>query len=251
VLLLIPLDVLIMYKIYQHYQEVRAQLTLEGFTPPEPIKRHKVVVPVGGIHRGVLSALRYARSLSDDVVAVFVDIDPARTRETQEKWARWGMGVPLRVLPSPYRSMIRPLLAYLDALEWEVGFNQQLTIVLPEFVPVKWWHFLLHGQNALLLKLALYFRRRRGYRVPVVTDVPYYLTPPEPAPAFEPPRVAAPMAVPLVVLEVLLLTVGTAFVLALTNGWPPVVEEVLGIAGVMLLAVISFILLVRSMFSLR
>ncbi len=251
VLLLIPVDVLIMYKIYQHYQQVRQQLTLEGFMPSEPIKRHKVVVPVGGIHRGVLSALRYARSLSDDVVAVFVDIDPKRTQETQEKWARWGMGVPLRVLPSPYRSLIRPLLTYLDTLEWEVGFNQQLTIVLPEFVPLKWWHFLLHGQNALLLKLALYFRRRRGYRVPVLTDVPYYLTAPEPAPAFEQPRVTAPMAVPLVVLEVLLAVVGAAFVLAMSEGWPPVVEEVLGIAAVMLLAALSFVLLIRSMFALR
>src|SRR2546428_5029770 len=105
------------------------------------------------------------------------------------------MGVPLRVLSSPYRSVLEPLLRFLDGLEWETGFDQQITVVLPEFVPAKWWHFFLHGQSALLLKLTLYFRRRQGHRVTVVTDVPYYLSPaeePEAGPA--PPRMSGPLA---------------------------------------------------------
>lgn len=249
VLLLIPTNVWIMYRISRHYQEVREQLTLEAARVPGPIHTHKVVVPVAGMHRGVLAALRYAQSLGGDVVAVTVDVDPKRTQDVKEKWERWGMGIPLEVLESPYRSVLDPLLRYLDGLEWEIGFDQQLTVVLPEFVPVKWWQFFLHGQNAFLLKLALYFRRRQGHRVTVVTDVPYYLTPP-PSTA-EPARPPAPLAVPLMTLATLLLLVGAGFILSLTLPWPTIVEEVLGISLVILLAVFSFLLILRSMVSGR
>ncbi|MGH2425294.1 MAG: APC family permease, partial [bacterium] len=146
VLVLIPVNVWIMYRIYAHYREVREQLTLEGARVPEAIRKHKVVVPVGGMHRGVLPALRYAKSLGGDVVAVTVDVDPRRTQDVQEKWSQWGMDVPLKILPSPYRSVLDPLLRYLNSLEWEIGFDQQITVVLPEFVPTRWWHFFLHGQ---------------------------------------------------------------------------------------------------------
>lgn len=245
VMLLIPADIWIMYRIHQHYEEVRSQLTLEGARIQEPIRRHKVVVPVSGMHRGVLNALRYAKSLSDDVVAVMVDIDPRKTLETREKWEQWGMGIPLKVLESPYRSLNYPLLRFLDDLEWEIGFDQQITVVLPEFVPTRWWHFFLHGQNALLLKVALYFRRRQGYRAVVVTDVPYYFVPL--VPVKEEVQVPAPLAAPLTAVVSLLFFVAAAFVLSLTRPWPTILEEALGIALVILLAALSFLLIVRSM----
>ncbi len=244
VALLIPGCVGVMRAIHRHYDEVRRQLTLEGARPPEPIRRHKVVVPVAGIHRGVLPALRYARSLSDDVTAVLVDIDPQRTRETVETWPRWGLGVPLRVLPSPYRSLTGPLLTYLDTLEWEVGFDQQLTIVLPEFVPEKWWHFLLHGQNALQLKLALYFRRRTGHRVPVVTNVPYYLGA---AAVRAAPRPVRAGSLPVWAAGGMLAVVGAALALAVAHSWPMVFQELLGLAAVMLTAALAFLLIARSL----
>ncbi len=248
VLVLVPANVVIMYTIHRHYQEVREQLTLEGAALPEPIRRHKVVIPVADLHRGVLPALRYGKSLSTDVVAVSVEIDAGRTRALQEKWARWGMGVPLRILPSPYRSVIDPLLRFLNDLEWEIGFDQQITVVLPEFVPARWWHFFLHGQAALILKLALYFRRRQGHRVTVVTDVPYYFMPPA-APVEEVPRARAPMARPLAVVTGLLAVAGVMFVLALAQGWPAAVQTVLGIVVVGLLAALVFILIVQSLLS--
>src|SRR5437867_7358272 len=104
VLVLIPVNIWMMYKIHRHYDEVRSQLTLEGAKIPDPIRRHKVVIPVGDLHRGVLPALRYAKSLSGDVVAVAVEIDPRRTQALKEKWERWGMGVPLRILSSDRKS---------------------------------------------------------------------------------------------------------------------------------------------------
>ncbi|HEY3249212.1 MAG TPA: APC family permease [bacterium] len=243
VMLLVPLNVWIMYRIHQHYEEVRAQLSLVGATPPDPVRRHKVVVPIAGLHRGVLAALQYARSVSDDVVAVVVDIDPRRTEDIREKWERWGMGIPLVVLESPYRSVIDPLLQYLDDLEWEIGFDQRITVVLPEFVPTRWWHFFLHGQAALLLKLALYFRRRHGHRASVVTDVPYYLETPEQGAG---PGVRPVTSIPLLAAAALSLLVGAAFVLALINGWPAIVEEVLGVLLVLLLAGFAFSAIIRS-----
>ncbi len=249
VMLLIPANVWIMYRVYAHYHQVREQLTLEGARPPDPIRKHKVVVPVGGMHRGVLPALRYAKSLGGDVVAVTVDVEPARTKDIEEKWVEWGMGVPLKVLPSPYRSVLDPLLRYLNDLEWEIGFDQQITVVLPEFVPLRWWHFFLHGQSAFLLKLALFFRRRQGHRVTVVTDVPYYLTGDQPQPIAA--SVPKPLAVPLLLAATVAAGTGGAFAVSLARGWPAIVTEVIGIAFVIALAAMSFLLLVRAVVSGR
>jgi hypothetical protein len=102
---------------------------------------------------------------------VFVETDPARTARLEEKWGKWGQGVPLVVLTSPYRSLIRPVLDYVDALQAR-GPNQMVTVVLPEFIPGRWWQHVLHNQTALLLKGALLFRRNT-----VVADVPYLLRP--------------------------------------------------------------------------
>jgi amino acid transporter len=248
VLVLIPINVWIMYRIYAHYREVREQLTLEGARAPEAIRNHKVVVPVGGMHRGVLPALRYAKSLGGDVVAVTVDVDPRRTQDVQEKWARWGMDVPLKVLPSPYRSVLDPLLRYLNGLEWEIGFDQQITVVLPEFVPTRWWQFFLHGQSAFLLKLALFFRRRQGHRVMVVTDVPYYLT----EDVFLADRLPpAPLSLQIAMTAIVCAVTGAAFAASLVREWPTIAVEVLGIAFVITLAGLSFLLLVRAVVSGR
>ena len=85
------------------------------------------------------------------------------------KWAQWGNGIPLEVLPSPYRSLVRPILGYVDELD-ERYDDDVLTVILPEFIPSRWWQHLLHNQTALLLKAALLFRK--GI---IVTSVPYHL----------------------------------------------------------------------------
>jgi amino acid transporter len=247
VTVLIPAYVAVMYKINQHYEEVRRDLTLEGVRVLPPIQHHRVIVPVGGIHRGVLAALRYAKSISDDVEAVMVEVDPRRSEEVRAKWKRWGMDVPLTILPSPYRSMVVPLIRHLDGMELELGFDEPVTLVVPEFVPNKLWHFFLHGQTALMLKLALYFRRRAGHRVAVVTSVPYYLGKPDPLAEFESvrPTVLAPAAT----VGLLLLCVLVALVVAITHAWPVLIGQLLGIVAVLLTAALFFVLLLRSMFS--
>ena len=129
-----------------------------------------VLVLVGDLHRGVVRAIGYAQSLSPNAKAVFVETDPDRTRRLEEKWGKWGMGLPLIVLTSPYRSLLGPLLEYIDQLREKGGENHMVTIVLPEFIPARWWQQLLHNQTALLIKGAMLFRRNV-----TVTDVPYHL----------------------------------------------------------------------------
>jgi amino acid transporter len=169
VVMLIPLLVLLFRAIHEHYASVARQLTTEGLDRPRNI-RHTVVVPISGIHRGVIGALEYAKAISGgNVRAVYVDIDEEATRKLKEKWEQWGAGVKLVVLPSPYRSLIRPLLRYLNRVSRR-GHVDIITVVLPEFVPARWWQHLLHNQSSLLLKGALLFRR--GV---IVTSVPYHL----------------------------------------------------------------------------
>ena len=168
VVLLIPTLVAAFVVIHRHYEEVAQQLSLEGFEPPPPIT-NTVLVLVGDIHRGVVKAIQYAQTLSPNAKAVFVEIDPERTRRLEEKWGKWGMGVPLIVLSSPYRSLLGPLLEYIDNLQKDP--HRMVTIVLPEFIPARWWQLGLHNQTALLIKGAMLFRKNV-----IVTDVPYHLT---------------------------------------------------------------------------
>ena len=168
VIVLIPTLVMIFMAVHRHYDEVARQLSVDEFAPGPPL-RNTVLVLVGDIHRGVIYAIQFAQSLSPNAKAVYVETDPERTRRLEEKWGKWGMGCPLIVLSSPYRSLLGPLLDYVDHLLAQDD-KQIVTVVLPEFIPARWWQHLLHNQTALLIKGALLFHKRV-----VVTDVPYHL----------------------------------------------------------------------------
>ncbi|HVF68592.1 MAG TPA: APC family permease [Pyrinomonadaceae bacterium] len=169
VVVIVPLLVLMFRSIHKHYLGVARQLSTEGLVRLHEI-RNTVIVPVSGIHRGVVTALQYAKSISTNgVKAVYVDLDEDATRKIQEKWEQWGSGVELVVLQSPYRSLTRPLLRYVDRLRLRGG-DDFVTVVLPEFVPARWWQQLLHNQSSLLLKGSLLFRK-----CVVVVSVPYHL----------------------------------------------------------------------------
>ncbi len=168
VVLLIPLLVVGFRAIYRHYDTVADELSLEHLVEEPPVN-NTVLVLVGDLHMGVVKALRYAQSLSPSPKAVYVELDPSATARLEERWSKGGCGVPLVVLASPYRSMLRPLLDYIGRIR-ERDANSVVTIVIPEFVPRRWWQQLLHNQTALLVKGALLFRR--GV---VVVDVPFHL----------------------------------------------------------------------------
>src|ERR1700704_1502275 len=168
VLLLIPLIVLLFNATRRHYDHVASQLTLRRYAPQTRV-HNTVLMPIGGLQRAVIEALRYAETLSDDVRAVYVDIDPRAPEQIRRDWESWGGRVRLIVLPSPYRSVMEPLLDYIRSVERERP-DDYVTVILPEFVPARWWQHLLHNQSALLIKGALLFRPNT-----VVTSVPFHL----------------------------------------------------------------------------
>lgn len=168
VILLIPCIVLLFRKIRRHYLHVASQLTLEGFRE-EPPTGHTVLVPVSGIHRGVVTALHYAQAISSDVEAVTVNLDPASTERMRAHWPEYAPEIPLVILESPYRSVVEPIREYLEKVKGRSA-RHLVTVVLPEFVPAHWWEHLLHNQTALALKAILLFSTRT-----VVTSVPHHL----------------------------------------------------------------------------
>jgi hypothetical protein len=169
ILLLIPLHVYFFKITKRHYDVVAAQLSVKGWTNGAPRRTNTVLVPISGVHRAVAQAVEYAKTLSADVRAVYVNADPVLTERLRDDWKQWGQGVPLVVLESPYRSLMEPFLEYIEQVDAERP-DDFLTVVLPEFVPAKWWHHLFHNQRALLIKGALLFKPNV-----VVTSVPFHL----------------------------------------------------------------------------
>lgn len=168
VLLLIPAIVALFKATRRHYDHVASQLTLRGYAP-QPRVHNTVLVPLSGIQRPVVEALRYAETLSNDVRGLYVDLDPESTEQVRRDWETWGGNARLVALPSPYRSLMEPLLDYIEQVENERP-DDYVTVILPEFVPARWWQHLLHNQRALLIKGALLFRPNT-----VVTSVPFHL----------------------------------------------------------------------------
>lgn len=170
VIVWIPIFISFFLTVHRHYASVAKQLSLEAHGDPPPIRRNRVIVPIGDVHRAVLAALHYAQSLSNDVTAVYVETDPTRTPRILEKWQKWGKGIPLEVLPSPYRSILRPLVHYVDQISDPTRRDEVVTIVLPQFVTARPWQQLLHNQTALLIQMAFLFRREV-----IVVNVPFHL----------------------------------------------------------------------------
>ena len=168
VIVLIPVMVTVFKQTKVHYDAVASQLTLRDWTPPQR-RTNIVLVPIGGVQRAVVGALRYAESISTDVRAIYVNDSTEQIAALRKDWNQWGGSTTLVVLESPFRSIMEPLLDYIDQVERERS-NAYITVVLPEFVPSRWWHHLLHNQRALLIKGALLFRPNV-----VVTSVPFHL----------------------------------------------------------------------------
>jgi amino acid transporter len=170
VIVLIPILVTVFKLTRTHYESVAGQLSLANVEVDTTPHGHIVIVPIGGVHRAVIEALRYASALAKDVRAVYVNVNPESLVQLKKDWPVWGSHVKLVVLQSPYRTMTEPLLDYIDRMEKEHP-DDYITVVLPEFVVKHWWHHLLHNQSALTLKAALLFRPRV-----VTTSVPFHLT---------------------------------------------------------------------------
>jgi amino acid transporter len=175
-ILLIPIIVLALLKMRSHYEAIAEELSLSGSPPSLAVPpRPRVVIPIAGVHRGIVDAIAFARSISDDVTAVHVELEPGSGQRMLERWERWWPDVPLIIVPSPYRSIVGPLLDFLDETDAQHDDGQLATVILPEFVPAAWWQNALHAQTAWLIRTALLYRRRHlGYQRTII-DVPFHL----------------------------------------------------------------------------
>jgi amino acid transporter len=175
VVILIPLLVLMFMAISRHYQRVERGKVSDIPIHPQDI-RHRVIVPIAGLDRAAIQSLAYARSISKHVTAVHVAVDVDDANKVREAWERWQKHLAeeeetqLIIIDSPYRSLSRPLLAYIDTIH-ELFPTDTVTVILPEFVVAHWWEQILHNQTAFRLKAALLFRP--GI---VVTSVPQHLS---------------------------------------------------------------------------
>lgn len=168
VVILLPILVWVFYSIHHHYQNLAGYLTLEKYTGQHHIGRHRVIVPIASIHQGTLKALKYAESLSKDVTAVHISIDDDEAIKLQNKWETWGDGVRLVILESPYRLMIEPLIDYVNELSINRLENEMITIVIPQFIPRRFWTNALHMRTAETLRKVM-----MGQKDIVVVEVPY------------------------------------------------------------------------------
>jgi hypothetical protein len=170
VAVLVPLLMWLLMRIHSHYQGLERSLALEQIpegkeVAPAPI----VIVPLARLDRPARQAIAFANSISQHAVAVHITNDPETADELRERWPDWAGTTELVVVESPYRALVGPLLAYMDALQQQAP-ERPIVVVLNEVVPNHWWENLLHNQTALRLKLRLFSRRNT-----IVADVPYHM----------------------------------------------------------------------------
>jgi len=175
-ILVIPILVIAFMQVRTHYIKVANELTMRGLPPSlSPAPSPRVVIPVSGVHRAMVGAVNFARSISNEVTAVYVELEPGAGEKMRALWENWWPDVPLEVIPSPFRSLVAPLIKYLDDTDAAHNDGRLAVVVLPEFIPSFWWQNLLHNQTAWLLKTTLLYRsRQHGYQR-VIIDVPYHL----------------------------------------------------------------------------
>ncbi|MCL5429412.1 MAG: APC family permease [Chloroflexi bacterium] len=168
IIILLPVLVMIFFTIKHHYKDLAKRLSLQHYKKPVAIRKQKVIVPVSGVHRGTLEAVRFAKSISNDITAVHVAVDAAEGEKTLIKWQEWAKDVNLVILGSPYRLLYEPLLKYIKTVAADTKANEIVTVVVPEFVPRVGWHSILHTRAAQLLRWRLLFTPKV-----VIVEVPY------------------------------------------------------------------------------
>ncbi len=166
VVLIIPLLILLLQSIHTHYRRFAIDVAFRGRSPILP-HAHTVVVPVSSVNKAASAALVYATTLSRNVRTVHVEIEPALMPRIQHEWDRWDIGYELEVLPSPFRSVLGPLVEFVGQIQAETP-GALVTVVTPEIVPRHWWEHLLHNKTALYIRTAFLFKPNV-----VVVAVPY------------------------------------------------------------------------------
>jgi amino acid transporter len=170
VVILTPVLVSIFFSIHRHYKHLASQLSLDKPFLNMRISRNRVFIPIGGVHQGTLTALHYAKTLSDDITAIHIGVDEKETKKIREKWEVWGENYRLVILKSPYRTFLEPLLAYIKQINDESQPSEMITVVIPQFITKHFWERLLHARTAEMIRSA--FLNQKNI---VILEVPYHI----------------------------------------------------------------------------
>ena len=163
---IIPVIILVLQKIHGHYTAFMEDIRFTGQSPIIPL-HHTVIVPVNSITKATSAALVYATTISEEVIAVCIEVDKRDSAQMRADWDAWDIGIPLEIVPSPYRSVLKPLVEFVDNLSM-VSPGQLVTVIVPEIVPRHWWEHLLHNKTALYIRTAFLFKPNV-----VVIAIPY------------------------------------------------------------------------------
>lgn len=168
IIIVIPLLVWMFSAIHRHYKSLAGKLSLENFGSLPNLSRNRVIIPIAGVHKGVLAAVRYAKTLSKDITAVHISMDEAESERVREKWEIWGEGIRLVILESPFRLMIEPLIDYVNEIDSHLKPNETITILVPQFISHNLGSKLLHTNTAETLRKVLLQKSEI-----VIVEVPY------------------------------------------------------------------------------
>ncbi|MGF6949947.1 hypothetical protein QF028_002452 [Neobacillus sp. B4I6] len=169
VVVITPIMLWVITKISKHYDSVGKQLKFD-LTEPIPSTDTVIIIPVAGINKVIVSPISYAKSLTTNVVAFYVAFSPEDAKKMEERWDEWNPGVRLVVVTSRYRTLIKPLIEFIERIDHHYKHQKKLTVLLPEFITHKWWHRLLHNQSSFRIRTLLLNRKDV-----VVSTVPFHL----------------------------------------------------------------------------
>lgn len=169
VLIFLPLIVILFQRIYTHYNAVGEQLRIDPDHPAVKIEGNVIIVPVAGITKVVENSINYAKSLTDQVIAVYVSFDRDDEKKFEEKWQNWRPDIRLVTIHSHYRSVLQPLRKFIDIVEHKASeSNYRVTVLIPQFMTKKSWHYILHNQSSLLIRTYLLYKKKV-----IVATLPY------------------------------------------------------------------------------
>ena len=170
VLIFLPIIVYMFTRINSHYEAVGEQLRIHPEDPAVPVQGNVIIVPVAGITKVVENSINYAKSITDQIFAVYVSFDREDEKRFEEKWKQWQPDVRLVTFQSHYRSILHPLSKFIDTIEHKATENNfRVTVLIPQFIPKKSWHNILHNQSSLLIRAYLIFKKKV-----IVATLPYH-----------------------------------------------------------------------------
>jgi amino acid transporter len=170
VFIFLPVMVYIFHRVNQHYEAVGEQLRIQADSPALPIAGNVIIVPVAGITKVVENSINYAKSLTDQIFAVYISFDREDEKRFVEKWEKWQPDVRLVTLHSRYRSILHPLSKFIDTVEHRASENNyRVTVLIPQFITKKSWHNILHNQSSLLIRTYLIFKKNV-----IISTLPYH-----------------------------------------------------------------------------